>query len=82
MDRKAVAAMLDGYRMFSIGASWGGYDSLVEHCHPQRTALNRIAPVWNEDNCTLVRYAVGLEDVEDLKADLDEGFARLRAALA
>lgn len=82
VERKAVAAMLDGYRMFSIGASWGGYDSLVEHCHPQRTALNRISPVWNEDNCTLVRYAVGLEDVEDLKEDLDKGFSRLRAALA
>lgn len=82
VERKAVAAMLDGYRMFSIGASWGGYDSLVEHCHPQRTALNRISPVWNEDNCTLVRYAVGLEDVEDLKEDLDKGFFRLRAALA
>ncbi len=82
VKRKAVAAMLDGYRMFSIGASWGGYDSLVEHCHPQRTALNRISPVWNEDNCTLVRYAVGLEDVEDLKEDLDKGFSRLRAALA
>lgn len=82
VERKAVAAMLDGYRMFSIGASWGGYDSLVDHCHPQRTALNRISPVWNEDNCTLVRYAVGLEDVEDLKEDLDKGFSRLRAALA
>ena len=82
MENKAVAAMLNGYRMFSIGASWGGYDSLVEHCHPERTALNRIAPVWNDDNCTLVRYAIGLEDVEDLKADLDEGFLRLRAALA
>lgn len=82
MEKKAVAAMLNGYRMFSIGASWGGYDSLVEHCHPERTALNRIAPVWNDDNCTLVRYAIGLEDIEDLKADLDEGFLRLRAALA
>ncbi len=82
MEKKAVAAMLNGYRMFSIGASWGGYDSLVEHCHLERTALNRIAPVWNDDNCTLVRYAIGLEDVEDLKADLDEGFLRLRAALA
>lgn len=80
MEKKAVAAMLNGYRMFSIGASWGGYDSLVEHCHPQRTALNRISPVWNDDNCTLVRYAIGLEDVEDLKADLEEGFARLTAA--
>ncbi len=82
MDRKAVAAMLNGYKMFSIGASWGGYDSLVEHCHPQRTALRRAAPVWNDDNCTLVRYAVGLEDVDDLKADLEEGFSRLRAALS
>ncbi len=82
MEKKAVAAMLNGYRMFSIGASWGGYDSLVEHCHPQRTALNRISPVWNDDNCTLVRYAIGLEDVEDLKADLEEGFARLNAARA
>ena len=81
-DKKAVAAMLNGYKMFCIGASWGGYDSLVEHCHPQRTALNRTAPAWNDDNCTLVRYAVGLEDVEDLKADLEEGFVRLRAALA
>ena len=79
-EKKAVAAMLNGYRMFSIGASWGGYDSLVEHCHPQRTALNRVSPVWNDDNCTLVRYAVGLEDVDDLKADLEEGFARLNAA--
>ena len=81
-DKKAVAAMLNGYKLFSIGASWGGYDSLVEHCHPERTALNRIAPVWTEDNCTLVRYAIGLEDVEDLKTDLKEGFTRLRAALA
>ncbi len=81
IEKKAVAAMLNGYRMFSIGASWGGYDSLVEQCHPERTALNRIAPVWNDDNCTLVRYAIGLEDVEDLKADLDEGFRRLRTAL-
>ena len=82
MEKKAVAAMLNGYRLFSIGASWGGFDSLVEHCHPERTALNRKAPVWNEDNCTLVRYAIGLEDVDDLKADLEEGFARLRAALS
>jgi cystathionine beta-lyase len=82
LPRKAVAAMMDGYRLFSIGASWGGYDSLVELCHPDRTALKRIPPVWNADNCTLVRYAIGLEDVDDLKRDFEEGFARLNAALA
>lgn len=81
LERKAVAAMLDGYRLFSIGASWGGFDSLVEQCHPTRTALNRIAPVWTGENATLIRYSVGLEDVDDLREDLDEGFRRLRAAL-
>ncbi len=79
---KVIAAMMNGYRMFRIGASWGGYDSLVEHCHPQRSALNRIEPVWNADNCTLVRFAIGLEDPEDLKDDLEEGFSRLRSALS
>ena len=82
MPKKAVSAMLNGYRLFSIGASWGGYDSLVEVCHPERTALDRIPPVWTEDNSTLVRFAIGLEDVEDLRADLEDGFARLNNALA
>ena len=81
-NTKAIAAMMNGYRMFRIGASWGGYDSLVEHCHPQRSALNRIEPVWNADNCSLVRFAIGLEDMEDLKSDLEEGFSRLRSALS
>lgn len=81
-NTKAIAAMMNGYRMFRIGASWGGYDSLVEYCHPQRSALNRVEPVWNADNCTLVRFAIGLEDPEDLKDDLEEGFSRLRSALS
>ena len=82
LPKHAIAAMMDGYRLFSIGASWGGYDSLVELCHPDRTAYDRIPPVWNESNCTLIRYAVGLEDVDDLRRDLEDGFARLNAALA
>jgi cystathionine beta-lyase/cystathionine gamma-synthase len=53
----------------------------VELCHPERTAFGRKAPVWNEDNCSLVRYAIGLEDVEDLRHDLELGFDRLNAAL-
>jgi len=81
MPRKAISAMLDGYRLFGIGASWGGYDSLVELCHPDRSALERIPPVWNGDNCTLVRYAIGLEDIDDLKQDLEDGFARMANAL-
>ncbi|MBQ5727390.1 MAG: cystathionine beta-lyase [Mailhella sp.] len=80
--RKAVAAMLDGYEFFGIGASWGGFDSLVELCHPERTAVNRTGNVWHEGNSTIVRFAIGLEDVEDLRRDLELGFERLNAALA
>ena len=80
--RKAVAAMLDGYELFGIGASWGGFDSLVELCHPERTAVNRAGNVWHEGNSTIVRFAIGLEDVEDLRRDLELGFERLNAALA
>ena len=81
ISKKAVAAMLDGYRFFDIGASWGGYDSLVEQCHPVRTVLERQGKVWTEDKCTLIRYAIGLEDPEDLISDLEEGFQRLHTVL-
>ena len=70
----AVAAMLEGYDYFSIGASWGGYESLVLRGRPQRS----VAP-WQAPG-PLVRYYVGLEDPDDLIADLDAGFARLAAA--
>ncbi|MBQ4615725.1 MAG: cystathionine beta-lyase [Mailhella sp.] len=80
--RKAVAAMLDGYEMFGIGASWGGFDSLVELCHPERTATDRTGTVWNEGNSTIIRFAIGLEDTEDLRRDLELGFERLHAAFS
>jgi cysteine-S-conjugate beta-lyase len=70
-----VAAMLDGLELFGLGYSWAGYESLVVpvDCSPRRTAT-RFAP-----GGPMVRISVGLEDIEDLKADLDRGFARLRA---
>ena len=70
----AVAAFLDGLELFGLGYSWGGYESLALpfDCTPARTAT-RFAP-----GGPTVRFSVGLEDIEDLKADLDRGFARLR----
>ena len=72
----AVAAMLDGLELFGMGFSWGGYESLVIpfDCRGYRTAT-----VWNPGGPAL-RFSIGLEDAEDLQADLDRGFARLRAA--
>jgi cystathionine beta-lyase len=73
-DETAVAAMLEGLRVFRIGASFGGFESLAIPARPVRTARP-----WREPGF-LVRLHVGLEAVEDLMADLAEGFARLRAA--
>ncbi|SIP90827.1 cystathionine beta-lyase [Bosea sp. TND4EK4] len=76
VSMKAVAAMLDGLSLFGMGASWGGYESLVLpfDCTDYRTATT---PGFKGPT---IRIHIGLEDLEDLKADLDAGFARLRAA--
>jgi cystathionine beta-lyase len=71
----AVAAMVDGLRLFKIGASFGGFESLIVPARPERTARP-----WREPGF-LLRLHVGLEAVEDLIADLGAGFARLGAAL-
>ncbi|MCJ2013264.1 cystathionine beta-lyase [Methylobacterium sp. J-076] len=72
----AVAAMLDGLELFGMGFSWGGFESL---CIPFDCTPFRTATAWAPGGPTL-RFHIGLEDVADLKADLDAGFARLRAA--
>jgi cystathionine beta-lyase len=73
---RAVEAMSEGFAHFGIGASWGGYESLILTSNPRRI---RTAIPWAEDGPVL-RIHAGLEDIEDLKADLAAGFDRLRAA--
>jgi cystathionine beta-lyase len=73
---EAVARMVDGFRLFKIGSSFGGFESLVALPAPERT----VRP-WTEPGI-LLRFHVGLEAVEDLIADLGDGFARLNAAPA
>lgn len=74
-SERAVAAMVDGLQLFKIGASFGGFESLIVPVRPERTARP-----WRESGF-LLRLHVGLEAVEDLIADLETGFARLGAAL-
>jgi cystathionine beta-lyase len=71
--RKRLAAMLDGLSLFGMGYSWGGFESLILPFDP---TTYRTATKWRETGPAL-RLHVGLEDVEDLKADLEAGFARL-----
>jgi cystathionine beta-lyase len=74
-DRQ-FAAMLDHMSLFRLGYSWGGYESLVVPTYPQdlRSAQQWVAPGPS------LRFHAGLEDPEDLIADLERGFARLAAA--
>jgi cysteine-S-conjugate beta-lyase len=69
----AVAAMLDNMELFSMGFSWGGFESLVVPFTPHRTATT-----WHANGPAL-RLHIGLEHPDDLIADLDKGFARLKA---
>jgi cystathionine beta-lyase len=73
---KAVYAFLNALTLFGIGASWGGYESLAIpfNCQKVRTATE-----WAPGGPT-VRLHIGLEDVRDLIADLERGFAALAAA--
>jgi cystathionine beta-lyase len=75
--RAALAAMMDGLKLFAMGYSWGGYESL---CVPINPARVRTAVPWTAPG-QLLRIHVGLEGMDDLKADLTAGLARYRAAL-
>jgi cystathionine beta-lyase len=72
----ALAAFLDGLKLFGMGYSWGGYESLVIPFNP---ASYRTATKWSAPGPAL-RFHIGLEAVEDLKADLAAGFERMSAA--
>lgn len=73
--RAGLAAMLDGLELFGMGYSWGGYESLLIPTHPAKV---RTATRWDVDGQTM-RIHIGLEDPDDLIADLDAGLARLHA---
>jgi cysteine-S-conjugate beta-lyase len=70
------AALIDALELFGIGYSWGGFESLAIPVDPQRhrTATRR------DFAGPLVRLSIGLEDTDDLIADLDQGLAAVRAA--
>ncbi|MGZ8321778.1 MAG: cystathionine beta-lyase [Rhodoplanes sp.] len=72
----AVHAFLNALTLFGIGASWGGYESLAI---PFDCAKIRTATRWGPGGPT-VRFHIGLEDVGDLIADLERGFAAFAAA--
>jgi cystathionine beta-lyase len=75
--RAALAEMLDGMRIFAMGYSWGGYESLMVPANPKKV---RTATHWDAPG-QLLRIHIGLEGMDDLKADLADGLNRYLAAL-
>lgn len=75
-SREGVAAMLDGMRLFRMGFSWGGFESLIIPFDPRAA---RTATLWSDPGPCL-RLHCGLESTDDLLMDLDAGLARLSAA--
>lgn len=68
-----LKSMLEGYQLFSMGFSWGGYESLIV---PTDANMTRTAVPWRAEGPAL-RLSIGLEHPEDLIEDLATGFSRL-----
>jgi cystathionine beta-lyase len=75
MPEETVYAFMNALSLFGMGYSWGGFESLVIRfdCSEYRTATE-----WAPGGPTL-RIHIGLEDTEDLIADLERGFAAMAA---
>jgi cystathionine beta-lyase len=75
-SKAAITRFVDGLHHFAIGASFGGYESLVLPFDPSHY---RSATKW-EAKGQAIRFHIGLEDVDDLIQDLEQALARMRAA--
>ena len=76
-DAKRAHAFLDALRLFGLGYSWGGFESLITYETPQM--VFRVNPPSLEG--PLLRLHIGLEDPGELIADLEAGLAAWRAAV-
>ena len=75
-DMAAYQAMFADFQTFSIGASWGSVHSLIAY-YPAEIQDSRAFPLVR---APLVRISVGLEDVEQVRDDLDRALRRFEAA--
>lgn len=71
-NRDAVAAMVNGFELFGMGYSWGGFESL---CIPFNPSNIRTAVPWTAEG-QMFRVHVGLENIADLKRDMGAALGR------
>jgi len=72
----ALKAFFNALKLVGIGFSWGGFESLALHVHPARY---RSASAWKDEG-PVIRFHAGLEDIDDIKADIDNAFAAMAQA--
>ena len=71
-----LKAFFNSFKLFGIGYSWGGFESLCVHVHPDRY---RSVSEWKAEGPVL-RIHAGLEDIDGLKDDLERAFAAMASA--
>jgi cystathionine beta-lyase len=76
VSKGGVDAMLNSLELFGMGASFGGFESLAIPMDPRPY---RTATRWSHHG-PLIRLHIGLEDPNDLIADLARGFDRMHEA--
>jgi cystathionine beta-lyase len=76
-DATARARFVDALRLFGIGYSWGGYESLVIPFGPDLPRTATSWPAEGSKGALGIRLSIGLEDPQDLIADLEAGFAAM-----
>jgi cysteine-S-conjugate beta-lyase len=76
VSRAAADRFAESMNLFSLGFSWGGYESLILPCDPQ---IRRTAVTWTGAG-PLVRLSIGLEATADLIADLEQGLGQLHSS--
>ncbi|WP_419852707.1 cystathionine beta-lyase [Actinobacillus pleuropneumoniae] len=77
LNDEQLANFLDHFELFTMAYSWGGFESLILANQPEEIARIRPA-IERKLSGTLIRIHVGLEAIEDLIADLEKGFERLK----
>ncbi|PVX33009.1 cystathionine beta-lyase [Pasteurella langaaensis DSM 22999] len=78
LSHEKLAAFMDHFKLFSMAYSWGGFESLILYNQPEE--IKKIRP--NIDRTltgTLIRVHIGFEDADELIADLEAGFERLKS---
>ena len=78
-DDAARCRLVDALELFGIGYSWGGFESLALpfDVEPVRDVMNWPKPEWEAGDRFAIRLSIGLEDTDDLIADLDQALTAM-----